>query len=95
MMHMASTNTLVQTVIDDNMRGRVMAFYVMSFTGTMPFGSLLAGWASERLDKAGYFGAGVVLVAVGSLCLIAGLIFLRQMPKLRSLIRPTYLEKGF
>lgn len=94
MTHMAATNTLVQTVIDDKMRGRVMAFYVMSFTGTMPFGSLLAGWASEKLDRAGYFGAGVVLAAVGTLCIIAGLIFMSQMPKLRTLIRPAYLEKG-
>jgi MFS family permease len=94
MAHMAATNTLVQTVIDDKMRGRVMAFYVMSFTGTMPFGSLLAGWSAERLDKAGYFGAGIVLATVGSLCVIAGLVFLRQMPKLRTLIRPVYLEKG-
>lgn len=94
MAHMAATNTLVQTVIDDKMRGRVMAFYVMSFTGTMPFGSLLAGWSSERLDHAGYPGAEIVLATVGSLCIVAGLIFLRQMPKLRTLIRPAYLEKG-
>lgn len=94
MTHMAATNTLVQTVISDEMRGRVMAFYTMAFTGTMPFGSLLAGYVAGRLDKHHIFGAGVVLATVGTLCLIAALLFLRSLPKLKAAIRPVYLEKG-
>ena len=43
MVQMASTNTVIQTIVDDEKRGRVMSFYTMSFLGTAPFGSLLAG----------------------------------------------------
>ena len=95
MAHMAATNTLVQSVIDDNMRGRVMSFYMMSFTGTMPFGSLLAGFIARRLEIHYHvIGAVYVLAAVGMLCICAALAFLRDLPKLRELIRPTFVEKG-
>ena len=49
MVQMASTNTVIQTIVDEEKRGRVMSFYVMSFLGTAPFGSLLAGWLSTRI----------------------------------------------
>lgn len=94
MTHMAATNTLVQTVIDDKMRGRVMSFYMMAFTGTMPFGSLLGGFVARQLDQQGKIGASYVLAAVGTCLLIAALIFLRALPKLKQAIRPVYLEKG-
>jgi MFS family permease len=88
MTHMAATNTLVQTLVEDRMRGRVMSFYVMAFTGTMPFGSLLAGWLAERL------GIGVVLAGVGLMALIASIVFSRSLPRLRDVVRPIYVEKG-
>ena len=49
MVQMASTNTVIQTIVDEEKRGRVMSFYTMSFLGTAPFGSLLAGWLSTRI----------------------------------------------
>ncbi len=50
MMHMASSNTLLQTIVDDDKRGRIMSLYVMSFMGTAPFGSLLSGSIATRLE---------------------------------------------
>ena len=49
MVQMASTNTVIQTIVDEDKRGRVMSFYTMAFLGTAPFGSLLAGWLSSRI----------------------------------------------
>lgn len=94
MAHMAATNTLVQTVVEDKMRGRVMSFYMMSFTGTMPFGSLLAGYIAGILALRHHFGAAYVLAGVGTLCILASLVFLRSLPKIRTAIRPVYEEKG-
>ena len=49
MVQMASSNTVIQTIVDDEKRGRVMSFYMMAFLGTAPFGSLIAGWLSSRI----------------------------------------------
>ena len=49
MVQMASSNTIIQTIVDDEKRGRVMSFYMMAFLGTAPFGSLIAGWLSSRI----------------------------------------------
>jgi len=96
MAHMASTNTLVQTLIDDKMRGRVMSFYIMSFTGTMPFGSLLAGAIAKNIDARFGLGHGapVVLFSVGICTLVSAGIFLKYLPRLKDAIRPVYIEKG-
>ena len=49
MVVMASTNTILQTIVEDDMRGRVMSFYTMAFLGTAPLGSLLAGFAADHI----------------------------------------------
>ena len=49
MVQMAATNTLIQTMVDENKRGRVMSFYTMAFFGMVPFGSLVAGWLGARI----------------------------------------------
>ena len=49
MVQMAASNTIIQTIVDDEKRGRVMSFYMMAFLGTAPFGSLIAGWMSSRI----------------------------------------------
>ena len=54
MVQMASTNTVIQTIVDDEKRGRVMSFYTMSFLGTAPFGSLLAGRALDAHRRAAH-----------------------------------------
>jgi MFS family permease len=88
MVQMAATNTVLQTLVDDNLRGRVMAFYTMAFFGTAPIGSLLAGVAAER------FGAQVTIGIAGVSCLIAGLWLASRLPALRVIVRPIYIERG-
>jgi predicted MFS family arabinose efflux permease len=85
---MASTNTIIQTIVDEGYRGRVMAFYTMAFFGTVPIGSLLAGIAAERLGAE-------ATVRIGALvCLGAAAWFRYKLPSLRVLMRPIYIERG-
>lgn len=88
MMQMASTNTLLQTLVDDDKRGRVMSLYVMAFMGTAPFGSFMAG------SLAGAIGAPYTVLSSGIICLTGALIFYRNLPSLRKHIRPIYIQKG-
>jgi predicted MFS family arabinose efflux permease len=88
MVQMASGNTILQTIVDDDKRGRVMSFYVMCVMGTTPIGSLLAGAVAERL------GTPETLLLGGLGCLAAALLFMRKLPAIRELIRPIYIEKG-
>ena len=88
MIQMASTNTVIQTLVLDEMRGRVMAFYTMAFFGTLPFGSLLAGTLAERI------GTPWTIAAGGAVCVLGALAFSRVLPALRAQVRPIYVEKG-
>jgi MFS family permease len=88
MMQMASTNTLLQTLVDDNKRGRVMSLYVMAFMGTAPFGSFMAGTLAST------FGAPYTVLSSGIICLIGAIIFYKNLPELRKHIRPVYVKKG-
>ncbi|MCX7799307.1 MAG: MFS transporter [Fimbriimonadales bacterium] len=69
MTQMASTNTILQTTVDDGLRGRVMSFYTMSFQGTMPVGNLMAGVAGSSL------GAPGTVALCGALSVAAALAF--------------------
>ena len=73
MVQNASSNTVIQTIVDDAKRGRVMSFYMMAFLGTAPFGSLLAGSLSARI------GAPDTL-AIGGVCCVAGARVVRERP---------------
>lgn len=88
MVQMASTNTVIQTIVDEEKRGRVMSFYTMAFLGTAPFGSLLAGWLSTRI------GAPQTVVISGVLCLATAVWFSRELPAIRALVRPIYMKMG-
>ena len=88
MQQMAASNTILQTIVHDEKRGRVMAFYSMAFQGMAPFGSLLAGAAAARI------GAPETLIIGGGLCLIASLWFSRELPAIREVVRPIYRELG-
>ncbi len=88
MMQVAACNTIVQTLVDEDKRGRVMALYSMSVFGVMPFGSLLAGRLSDT------FGAGNTLLVGGAICVVASLSFRHTLPKLRDHIRPIYVRLG-
>ena len=88
MVQMASSNTVIQTIVREDMRGRVMAFYTMAFMGTAPFGSLLAGALAARI------GAPRTILLGGAVCILGGLVFARRLPKLRELVEPIYVERG-
>jgi MFS family permease len=74
---MASSNTLVQSMVPDKLRGRVMSVYSMMFLGMAPFGSLLAGVLAER------FGAPAIVAAGGAVCIAAASLFGRRLSALR------------
>lgn len=83
-LQLVAGNTLVQTVVEDDKRGRVMSLYAMSFMGMMPFGSLLAGWAAHSLgamDKAG--GTMDTVYLGGVACLFGALLFTLRLRRLR------------
>ncbi|HEY5239361.1 MAG TPA: MFS transporter [Rhizomicrobium sp.] len=63
-----STNTILQTVSADHMRGRVLAFYTMAFIGMMPWGSLLLGWIASRL------GVSVAISFGGAMCILGAVV---------------------
>ena len=85
---MAASNTIIQTIADDDKRGRVMGFYVMSFIGTTPFGSLLAGYFASKI------GAPDTLTIGGILCLVGAALFSLKLPEIRKAIRPVYVKLG-
>ncbi len=88
MQQMAASNTILQTIAEEEKRGRVMAFYSMAFVGMAPFGSLIAG------ALAGHIGASATLVIGGVLCMAGALVFARSLPQLRSAVRPIYVQLG-
>ncbi len=88
MMQMAASNTVLQTIVDDDKRGRVMSLYGMSFFGMLPLGSLLAGSLGSRI------GTPATVMVGGISCVLGALLFLNRLPSLRKLVRPIYREKG-
>ena len=77
MTQMASTNTLIQIMVPDHLRGRVMALHVMMFMGMAPFGSFLAGAIAETI------GAPATVALGGAFCLMGAGIFLSRLPRLQ------------
>ena len=85
---MAASNTVLQTIVDDDKRGRVMALFAMSFLGVAPFGSLLGGSVATLI------GAPLTVTIAGAFCLVTAAVFAVRLPGLRPLIRPIYQAKG-
>jgi MFS family permease len=88
MLQASSANTILQTVVTEELRGRVMAFYGVAVLGTQPIGSLLAGILADRI------GAQRTILLGALICLAAGLWFARRRAALAELIRPVYIELG-
>ena len=88
MQQMSSSNTIMQTIVQESKRGRVMSFYTMAFIGVAPFGSLIAGFAASRI------GAPHTVMAGGTFCIIAGIWFSRQLKGIRTVVRPIYVKLG-
>jgi MFS family permease len=84
----AVSNTLIQTVTDDDKRGRVMSYFMMANMGASPLGSLLAGSLAPVIGAPGT----VALCGVG--CIAGAAWFWLQLPKLRPIIRPLYQRLG-
>jgi MFS family permease len=84
----AASNTILQTILEERMRGRVMAFYTMAVMGTAPFGSLIAGALAERI------GAPWTIAGGGLLCAAGAGWFALQLPALRREVRPIYRKLG-
>jgi MFS family permease len=87
-LQIASGNTVLQTIIDDDKRGRVMSIYTMSFLGVVPFGNLLGGTLADRI------GVTPTLIFAGSACLLGSFYFNRQLPALGKIVREIYHRKG-
>ena len=85
---MASCNTLLQTIVEDDKRGRVMSLYSMAFMGMAPFGSMLAGTVAE------YIGVSYTLAACGLLCAISVTPFALNLRRLRQMVTPIYERLG-
>jgi MFS family permease len=87
MVQMGSTNTLVQSMTPDHMRGRVMALYSMMFMGMAPFGALLAGGAAH------HFGVQATVAAGGLLCITGAIVYSRWLPAFREEARRLILAQ--
>jgi MFS family permease len=88
MRSLASSNTILQTIVEEDKRGRVMAYYAMAFQGIAPFGSLIAGAVAARV------GAPWTMLGGGVLCISGAIWFTCRLPMIRRLVRPIYAELG-
>ncbi len=88
MLQMASSNTILQTITDDDKRGRVMSFYTMAFMGTAPFGSFLAGFFAK------YIGAPYTILIGGIACVAGAFVFYKKLPEFKKNVRPIYAKLG-
>ncbi len=84
----AASNTILQTITDDDKRGRVMSFYSMAIMGTAPFGSLLAGGLAKTI------GTPFTILIGGITCLIGAIVFYRKLPALQKVAHPIYVKMG-
>jgi MFS family permease len=88
MLQTASSNTILQTITDDDKRGRVMSFYTIAIMGIAPFGSLLAGSLAKII------GTPYTILIGGISCIIGAFFFYKKLPELRRIVRPVYVRMG-
>jgi MFS family permease len=88
MMSITPSNTALQTIVEDDKRGRVMSFYAMAFFGMVPFGSLFAGSLAHMI------GAPATLIIGGIICIFGSVLFACNLSSFRKLVRPIYVKKG-
>jgi MFS family permease len=84
MIQIASSNTIIQTVVEEDKRGRIMSLYAMSLMGVMPFASLLAGSAAEKI------GVRNTLLAGAALCILGAAYFAGRLPRLGKMLLPVF-----
>jgi MFS family permease len=92
----ASCNTILQTIADDDKRGRVMSFFAMSFMGMIPFGVLMCGELATRLSHGHdpVAGAARTILMASAVCIVASIRFWMVLPEVRKIIRPIYVKRG-
>lgn len=88
MLQAASSNTILQTITDDDKRGRVMSFYTMAVLGTAPFGSLLAGWLANKI------GTPFTMMTGGVISIAGAFVFFTKLSELKQIVRPVYVKMG-
>jgi len=88
MQGLTASNTILQTLVDERMRGRVMSYYTMAFVGMAPFGSLMAGALAHAI------GAPRTVMISGIACILGSLWFWSRMTEIRSVMRPIYQRLG-
>jgi MFS family permease len=84
----SASNTIIQTLVPEDKRARVMSYYTMAFFGMAPFGSLLAGTLAHRI------GAPHTVIVTGAFCVAGSLWFTLELPRVKAIMRPIYLEMG-
>jgi MFS family permease len=84
----ASANTILQTIVEDHLRGRVAGFYTLAFLGVAPLGNLAAGALAER------FSAPAAFAINGAIAMLAAGWFWRNLPTIRGALRSTYRRLG-
>lgn len=87
-LQIASSNTFLQTIVEEDKRGRLMSLYTMSFLGMIPLGNLMGGVVASHI------GAANTLIIDGIACIIGSVIFYRQLPALTKIVLPIYEQKG-
>lgn len=88
MVQTSSSNALLQTIVDDDKRGRVMSLYTVCFMGMGPFGSLLTGYLASRWNASAAIGLG------GAACVVVAALFATRLPALGRIVHPVYVRKG-
>jgi MFS family permease len=84
----AASNTIIQSLVTEDKRARVMSYYTMAFFGAAPFGSLMAGALAHRI------GAPRTVMITGAFCVAGALWFMFERPKVKAVMRPIYQEMG-
>jgi len=85
---MASSNTILQTIVDEDKRGRIMSLYIMALVGMAPLGSLMAGGLANKI------GAPNTVAIGGIVCILGSILFLLKLPLIRKNLRPIYVKMG-
>lgn len=88
MLQTAASNTILQTITDDDKRGRVMSFYTMAIMGSAPFGSLVAGILAKTI------GTPYTILTGGIISIAGAILFFRKLPELKKLVHPIYVKMG-
>jgi MFS family permease len=83
-----SSNMILQHLVPEHLRGRVMALFTMSFLGMLPLSALVAGGLAHVA------GVQLVFVVAGFGAIVVGQAFRRQLPRLQELARPVLAEKA-